>query len=111
MCANCVSKLDVVVGTVAFGGYLFKGPMEDGLIAAGLLPERHPLAVDMRTVSFLRDLDLDPRPILGDNVVAAADRALAFPRVKVYRRTFGEALRLLLPWAGAMRSHRVPAVQ
>ena len=92
MCANCVSRADVIVGTVAFGAYVFKEPIRDGLVALGVLPEPHPLAADMRTVTFLRGLDLDPVPVLGDDVVVAADRALAFPRPKVYRRSLGEAL-------------------
>ena len=61
MCAQCVSKADVVVGSIGFAAFLFKGPGEDALVAMGLLPEPHPLAVGMRTVNFLRDLDLDPR--------------------------------------------------
>ena len=111
MCAQCVSKADVVVGTVGFAAYVFKGPAEDALIAMGLLPERHPLAVEMRTVNFLRDLDLDPAPILGEEVVEAADRALAFPRRKVYRRSFREALALLVSGTGAMRSQSVMATK
>ncbi len=109
MCANCVSKADVVVGTIAFGSYVLRGPVKDGLVAAGLLPEPHPLAVEMRTVTFLRGLDLDPEEILGTETVVAVDRALAFPRQKVYRRSFREALRFLLP--GAMRSQTVPALR
>jgi hypothetical protein len=112
MCANCVSKADVIVGTLGFGAYVFKGPAEDALIALGLLPEKHPLAVEMRTLSFLRDLELDPRPILGDDVVDAADRALAFPRQRVYRRSFREALALFTGGRiGSMRSQTVPATQ
>jgi hypothetical protein len=109
MCANCVSKADLVVGTLGFGAYLFKGPAQDALIAAGLLPEVHPLATEMRTVNFLRDLDLDPAPILGTETVEAVDRAQAFPRQKVYRRTFGEAIALLC--GRSMRSQRIPAIQ
>jgi len=58
-----------------------------------------------------RDLDLDPAPILGEEVVEAADRALAFPRRKVYRRSFREALALLVPGTGAMRSQSVMATK
>jgi hypothetical protein len=109
MCASCVSKVDVVAGTVGFGAYLLKGPVQDMLVAAGLLPEPHPLARDMRTVTFLRGLELDPAAILGGEVVEAADRALAFPRQKIYRRSFRDAIALL---AGrSMRSQTVPAVQ
>jgi hypothetical protein len=109
MCASCVSKVDVIAGTVGFSAYVLKGPVQDVLVAAGLLPEPHPLARDMRTVTFLRGLDLDAAAILGDEVVEAADRALAFPRQKIYRRSFRDAIALL---AGrSMRSQTVPAVQ
>ena len=79
MCAQCVSKADVVVGSIGFAGFLFKGPCEDALVAMGLIPEPHPLAVGMRTVNFLRDLDLDPAPILGDDVVEAVDTGARVP--------------------------------
>ncbi len=111
MCAQCVSKADVVVGTLGFAAYVFKGPARDALCAMGLVPEQHPLAVEMRTVSFLRDLDLDPIEILGDETVAAVDRALAFPRVKVYRRTLREALAFLVPALSPMRSQTVLATK
>ena len=97
MCAQCVSKADVVIGSIGFAGFLFKGPCEDALVAMGLIPEPHPLAVGMRTVNFLRDLDLDPAEILGDDVVEAVDRVLAFPRQPVFRRTFRQAIALMLP--------------
>ena len=109
MCANCVSKADVIVGTIGFGAYVFKDPIRDGLVELGLLPEAHPLAKEMRTVTFLRDLELDPGPILGDDVVSAADRALAFPRVKIYRRSLRDAIAFFC--GRPMRSHRAPAVQ
>jgi hypothetical protein len=109
MCANCVSKVDAIAATIGLTAYALKGPIQEGLVAAGLLPELHPLARDMRTVPFLRDLDLDPKAILGEDVVAAADRALAFPRQKIYRRSFREAIALL---AGrSIRSQSTPAVQ
>jgi hypothetical protein len=109
MCANCVSKADVIVGTLGFGAYLFKGPAHDAMIAAGLLPELHPLATEMRTVNFLRDLDLDPEPILGVETVEAVDRAQAFPRQKVYRRSFREAIALVC--GRSIPSQRIPATQ
>ncbi len=109
MCAGCVSKVDVIAGTLGFSAYVLKGPIQEGLVATGLLPEPHPLARDMRTVPFLRELDLDPAAILGADAVEAADRALAFPRQRVYRRSFREAIALL---AGrSIRSQSVPAVQ
>ncbi len=109
MCANCVSKADVVVATLGFGAYLFKGPLNDGLVAMGVLPEPHELASEIRAVNFLRDLELEPGPIVGTEVVEAVDRALAFPREKVYRRSFREAIAL---FCGApIRSQRALATE
>jgi hypothetical protein len=104
-----VSKVDVVAGTLGFAAYVLKGPAQDAMVALGLRPEAHPLAVEMRTVNFLRDLELDPAPILGDKVVEAVDRAQAFPIQRIYRRTFREALAFVVP--GAMRSQRVFATK
>jgi len=109
MCAQCVSKADVVVGTIGFTCFLFKGPITDGLVAAGLLPEQHPIAKEMRTVNFLRSLELEPEPIVGEDVVLAVDRVQAFPRQVVYRRRFRDALALLLPVS--RRSQRVFATR
>jgi hypothetical protein len=109
MCAQCVSKADVVVGAIGFTAFLFKGPCEDALVAMGLVPEAHPLAVGVRTVSFLRDLDLDPAEILGDDVVEAVDQVLAFPRQRVFRRTFRQAIALMLPLS--IRSQRIFATK
>jgi hypothetical protein len=104
-----VSKADVIIGTIGFTGYLFKGPITDGLVATGLLPEQHPVAKEMRTVNFLRSLDLDPEPIVSEEVVVAVDRVQAFPRQVVYRRRFRDALALVLPLS--MRSQRVFATR
>ena len=109
MCAQCVSKADVIVGTLGFAGFLFKGPCEDALVAMGLLPEPHPLAVGIRTVNFLRGLDVDPAEVLGDDVVEAVDVVLAFGREKVYRRTFRQAIALMLPLS--IRSQRAFATK
>jgi hypothetical protein len=109
MCAQCVSKADVVVGSLGAAAFLFKGPCEDALVALGLIPEPHPLAVGVRTVTFLRDLDLDPDEVLGEDVVEAVDRVLAFPRQPVFRRTFRQAIALMLPVS--MRSQRAFATK
>jgi hypothetical protein len=111
MCAGCVSKVDVVGASVGFAVYVLKEPVKEGLRAAGLLPEAHPLAVEMRTVNFLRDLDLDPVEILGADTVAAVDVAQAFPRQIVYRRSFRAALRLVLPGSGSRRSQMLYATK
>ncbi len=109
MCAQCVSKADVVVASVGFAAFLFKAPCEDALVAMGVLPEPHPLAVGVRTVNFLRDLELDPRDVLGDEVVEAVDTVLAFPRQVVFRRTFRQAIALVLPLS--IRSQRAFATK
>jgi hypothetical protein len=109
MCANCVSRFDVAVGTAAVGAYLFKEPVHDALVSMGLAPERHPLAKDMRAVNFLRDLDLDPVAILGDEAVAAVDGAQAFPPQRVYRRSFRDAVAVFT--GRSMRSQRAIATK
>jgi len=109
MCAQCVSKADVVVGCIGFASFLLKAPCEDALVAMGLVPEPHPLAVGMRTVNFLRDLDIDPADVLGDDVVEAVDAVLAFPRQVVFRRTFRQAIALMLPLS--IRSQRAFATK
>ena len=112
MFAQCVSKAEVVVGTLGLAAYVFKEPARDALTAMGLIPERHPLAIEMRTVNFLRDLELDPGAILGVETVEtveAVDRAQAFPRQRIYRRTFREALAFVVP--GARRSQRAFAAK
>jgi hypothetical protein len=109
MCANCVSNLDAVAGGIAAAGYVLKDRIHEGLVAVGVLSEPHPLAVDMRTTNFLRSLDLDAAAVLGPDVVAAVDRAQAFALRPVYRRTFREALALIVP--GSSRSQRALATK
>src|ERR1700710_2909473 len=109
MCAQCVSKADVVVGSIGFAAFLFKGPAEDALVAMGLVAEPHPLAVGVRTVNFLRDLDLDPAQILGDAAGGAVESARALPRQRVFRRTFRPAISLVLPLS--IRSQRALATK
>jgi hypothetical protein len=103
MCANCVTKLDVVVGSIGLGAYLLHGPVKAKAVELGILPEPHPLAVEMRTVAFLRDLDLDPAEILGPEVVEAVDAATAWEPRAAYRRSSAGR--------GAMRSHSAEATQ
>lgn len=87
----------MVAGSLVLGAAVLKGPVHGALVAAGLLPEPHPLARDIRTVTFLRDLDLDPAAILGPAAVAAVDRALARPAPAPVRRgSLRQALALAL---------------
>jgi hypothetical protein len=98
MCMNCVSTADFLVTSGGLGAYALAKPGREALVALGVLPEADPLERDVRTVAFLRRLDLDPDEILGADVVAAADRWRPAP--PVYRPS---ALRRVF---GAMRSHR-----
>jgi hypothetical protein len=72
MCLNCVSTAEAIAIQGAFVGYVVKAPVHRMLARAGLAPEPDPVAHDVRTVAFLRSLDLDPVEILGADVVAAA---------------------------------------
>jgi hypothetical protein len=73
MCLNCVSTAEAIAIQGAFIGYAVKGPVHRMLARAGLAPEPDPVAHDVRTVAFLRGLDLDPVEILGADVVAASE--------------------------------------
>ena len=73
MCVNCMSNAEAAVATAAIAGYLVKEPVHRALAAAGLAPDPDPVAHDVRTVAFLRGLDLDPVEVLGADVVAQAE--------------------------------------
>jgi hypothetical protein len=62
MCVNCLSQGEVVVAHVALAGALLKVPHPD------------PVGRDVRTIAFLRDLDLDPVEVLGAETVERAER-------------------------------------
>jgi hypothetical protein len=73
MCMNCVSTAEAIAVEAAFVAYVVKSPVHRMLARAGLAPEPDPVAHDVRTVAFLRSLDLDPVEILGADTVAAAE--------------------------------------
>jgi hypothetical protein len=73
MCMNCVSTAEAIAIQGAFVAYVVKNPVHRMLARAGLAPEPDPVAHDVRTVAFLRSLDLDPVAILGADAVAAAE--------------------------------------
>jgi hypothetical protein len=73
MCMNCVSTGEAIAIQAAFVGYAVKGPVQRILALAGLAPQPDRVAHDVRTVAFLRSLDLDPVEVLGANAVAAAE--------------------------------------
>ncbi len=68
-----LSDIDVLVGSIGLAVIALRMPLRHQLESARLLGEQRPLAVEMRTVSFLRNLDLDPVAVLGADAVEAAD--------------------------------------
>jgi hypothetical protein len=77
MCVNCLSTAEVVAGNVAVTAAVLKAPVHRILADLGVVAAPDPVARDVRTVAFLRQLDLDPVEILGAEVVATADRWVA----------------------------------
>ena len=73
MCVNCMSNTEAAIASAAIVGYVVKAPVHRALAAVGLAPEPDPVAHDVRTVAFLRALDLDPVDALGTDVVAQAE--------------------------------------
>jgi hypothetical protein len=72
MCANCLTNAEAAIGAAAFVAYAAKSPAHRFLAKLGLVGAPDPVAHDVRTVAFLRNLDLDPVEILGADAVAAA---------------------------------------
>lgn len=83
MCVNCVSTTEVVVGQIGLAVAVFKEPVHNLLANAGLVPPIDLVKRDVRTVAFLRGLDLDPVEILGAGAVAAADGWVPVPYERV----------------------------
>jgi hypothetical protein len=79
---NCLSTGETVVAQAAIVGYVLKAPVHRALARAGLVAEPDPVAHDVRTVAFLRSLDLDPVEILGREAVAAAEAWVPTPRLQ-----------------------------
>ena len=97
MCANCVNRFDVVVGTAAVGAYLFKEPVHDALISLGLAPEKHPLAKDMRAANARGEaLGLSDEELAFYDALAVNDSAvqvLGEPTLKTLARELTESIR------------------
>jgi hypothetical protein len=73
MCASCVSSTEVIAGQAALAFAVLREPVHRLLADAGVVAPIDPVKRDVRTVAFLRSLDLDPVDILGAGTVAAAD--------------------------------------
>ncbi|HWM18242.1 MAG TPA: hypothetical protein VNO51_01050 [Ilumatobacteraceae bacterium] len=107
MCANCLSTAEVMAGQLGLAIYALKNPVHRALAAAGLANGPDPIGDDVRTIAFLRSLDLDPVAVLGPQVVAAAERWTAPQSVPVRDR-----LRTLVDSSIApIRSHHLIANQ
>lgn len=89
MCVNCLSTAEVVAAQAAFAVYALEPPIRRRMAKLGLVAERDRIAHDVRTVAFLRNLDLDPVEILGRDVVDAA--AAWTPQPAFERRRFRSA--------------------
>ena len=79
MCVNCMSNAEAALASACFVGYAVKGPVHRTLAELDLARDPDPVVHDVRTVGFLRALDLDPVDALGTEVVARADHRLAAP--------------------------------
>lgn len=72
MCASCLSNAEFVLTNVALVGALVKATVHRALADLGVVAPPDPVAHDVRTVAFLRSLDLDPVALLGAEAVEAA---------------------------------------
>ena len=81
MCVNCVSSTEAALAQVGLAAAVLKEPVHRLLASAGLMRPVDPVARDVRTVAFLRSLDLDPVEVLGAEVVTAADAWVPAPYV------------------------------
>jgi hypothetical protein len=91
MCLNCMSNAEAALAAAAGMGYVVKAPVHRALAAVGLAPDPDPVAHDVRTVAFLRSLDLDPVAVLGAEVVAAAEAWAPAPQVPLRARLAASA--------------------
>ena len=73
MCVNCLSNAEVAAAQVGLAAAVLKEPVHNLLASAGLVAPIDRVRRDVRTVAFLRSLDLDPVDVLGAEVVAAAE--------------------------------------
>jgi hypothetical protein len=90
MCVNCVSNSEAVVAQVALVASALKMPIHRRLAAAGLVDPFDFARRDLRTVEFLRSLDLDPVGILGEDVVERAESWV--PQAQVRRRRWARPI-------------------
>jgi hypothetical protein len=68
-----MSSAEQVAAGAGVAVALVRRPVHQVLAAAGLVAPADPVRRDVRTIGFLRALDLDPEEILGSAVVERAD--------------------------------------
>jgi hypothetical protein len=110
MCVNCLTQAEVAAANVAVTAAVLRAPVHRLLADAGLVAPPDPVARDVRTVAFLRSLDLDAADVLGADVVARADARVAGapsaqPAPASIRRSWARRS------ASPMRSHSALTVQ
>ena len=95
---NCISTAEVHVAQVALAAAVLKAPAHRLLAAAGIVDAPDPVRRDVRTVAFLRALDLDPAEALGASAVARADRWVPQPSTRARSfRHIASQIRLTAP--------------
>jgi hypothetical protein len=82
MCVNCISNAEACVAQAALVFAVARDPVHKLLAELGLVAPPDPVKRDVRTVAFLRALDLDPVEVLGAEVVDRAARWTPQPRVE-----------------------------
>lgn len=90
VCVNCVSNSEAVVAQMAVVVSALKMPIHRALADAGLIEPFDFAKRDLRTVAFLRSLDLDPVAVLGVDVVERAVRWA--PQAQVRRRRWARPI-------------------
>jgi hypothetical protein len=73
VCVNCISNSEAYVAQAALVVAVFKQPVHRVLAEVGLVAPPDPVKQEVRTVAFLRALDLDPVEILGEAAVTRAE--------------------------------------
>jgi hypothetical protein len=74
-----MSNAEAAAAAACFLGYVVRPPLHRALARLDLARDPDPVVHDVRTVGFLRALDLDPVESLGATAVARADERLASP--------------------------------
>lgn len=81
MCVSCVSTTEAALAQAGLVAAIVKAPVHRMLASAGVVRAPDFVRRDVRTVAFLRSLELDPVEVLGADAVAAADAWVPPPYV------------------------------